>query len=112
MWHITSHQTSHHITSYQTSDHITNQSYVQHQQAPDADPHIQQRKHPQGRSAPLWGAAEGRAFAFLVKCCYSVPEDVHSAWDYAHSVYVWHGSVDYSNNSCVFRWILFCQGAI
>ena len=44
--------------------------------------------------------------AFFVKCGYSVPEDVHSAWDYAHSVYVWHGSVDYSNNSRVFRWIL------
>ena len=24
------------------------------------------RKQPQGRSAPLWGAAEGRAFAFLI----------------------------------------------
>ena len=33
--------------------------------------HIQQRKQPQGRSAPLWGAAEGRAFAFFVEYEYS-----------------------------------------
>ena len=41
--------------------------------------HIQQRKQPQGRSAPLWGAAEGRASAFSLKCGGSVAEDVHSA---------------------------------
>ena len=47
------------------------------------DPHFQalktnikQRKHPQGRSAPLWGTAEGRAFAFFVKYDYSMPEYV------------------------------------
>ena len=31
------------------------------------------REHPQGRSAPLWGTAEGRAYALFVESDDSVP---------------------------------------
>ena len=33
--------------------------------------------------------------AFSVKCGDPVAEDVHSAWNSVHFVYVWHGSVDH-----------------
>ena len=61
------------------------------------------KTQPQGRAAPLWSAAEGRAFAFSVKCGDPVAEDVHSAWNSAHFTYVWHGSVDHLYISSVSR---------
>ena len=57
------------------------------------------RNHPQGRSVPLWGAAEGRAYAFFVKSDDSVPGDVHSAASYAHLLSVWQHFANYFDNS-------------
>ncbi len=45
------------------------------------------------------GMAEGRAYAFFVKCGHSVAEDVPSADDYARSVQVRPDLAGYSNNS-------------
>ena len=60
--------------------------------------HIQQRKQPQGRSAPLWGAAEGRAFAFFVKYDFSVPAYMDAVYNYIHFAPNWCDFPDYEDN--------------
>ena len=41
------------------------------------------------------GARSALADAFFVKCVCSMPEDVHSAYNYAHFVYFWRDFADY-----------------
>ena len=57
------------------------------------------RKQPQGRSAPLWGAAEDRAFAFFVKYDDSVPAYMDSVYNYIHFASIWYDFPDYEDNS-------------
>ena len=50
-------------------------------------------------SAPLWGAAEGCAYAFLVNYEYAGSGCGHSMADYAHLVSVWAYPLDYHCHS-------------
>ena len=52
-----------------------------------------------GRSAPLWGAAEGRAFAFFAKYDDSVPAYMDSVYNYIHFASIWYDFPDYEDNS-------------
>ena len=48
---------------------------------------------------PLWGAAEGRVFAFFVKYYYSVPAYTDSVYNYIHFASIWYDFPDYADNS-------------
>ena len=61
--------------------------------------HIQQRKQRRGLRPRPTGARSAPVDAFFVKSDYSVPGDVHSAYNYTHFVFVWQHFANYFDNS-------------